>query len=414
MKKIFLILLTCIFLLSFVSLSLANDKSIKLMWWQQTEEKQERWFSEFKRFEAETGIHIEVEVPGYNDMWKKLLIVFAGKNPEYDVLYVTTGRQKQYASKGFLEPLSERIAADIDLEENYIQGWKNPLSYNGEIYALPKSIYTDIMYYNKDILKEVGVEEPPASWNELLSAAKKISNNTDFDGFVRFLNGPGPINLMIIAINGSGGKMFNEDGTAAFNGPEGIKAVKFMKELLPYMPKSALEWTNTRPSNDYFLKGNVGIFFGSQELWPMINNKEMSKVMGKVGYTIIPGDGENMRSGTRTLFEGLAISKFSKKKDLAWKFIKWATTDLKHLQNIYDVVGYLPLSKVFYESMEDPFLKTVMEQLSYPGESWQNSPNYPEIEEILRAELQSVFYDQKTPEQALNDAAEQINKLSRE
>jgi len=52
-------------------------------------------------------------------------------------------KTKQYVSKGFLEPLSERITAD--LEECYVQGWKNSLSYDGEIYTLPKSINTHML-----------------------------------------------------------------------------------------------------------------------------------------------------------------------------------------------------------------------------------------------------------------------------
>ena len=411
MKKIFLILLTCIFLLIFVSLSLANDKSIKLMWWQQEDKIAARWQAEFERFEAETGIHVEVELLGWSDMFKKLTIAFAGKSPEYDVLYTPPGELNLYASKGFLEPLNDRITAD--LEECYVQGWKDQLSYDGKIYALPKRLEPRIMFYNKEIFKEAGVEEPPVSWNEVVSIAKTISNNTDHDGFTVALNGPCPYQAMVITLNGSGGKMFTEDGAAAFNGPEGIKAVKFLKELLPYMPKSALQWDNVRLSNDYFIKGNAGITFAEASLWPTINNKEISNVVGKVGYAIIPGDGEkNMRSGTRTVMEGLAISKFSKNKDAAWEFIKWATTDLEDSQKIFDVVGYMPGLKGFYKSAENPFLETAFNQFLYPGKTWEDSTDTPEIKEIIRTELQSVFYDQKTPEQALNDAAEQVNKLS--
>ena len=409
MKKLMLVLLVCLFMIGLTSLTLAKDNSIKVMWWTSTEKLQEEWVSELKRFEAETGIHVEFELLGWGDMFKKLTIAFTGKNPEYDVIYTAPAEFSKFTSRGFLEPLNDRITADI--EEYYIQGWKDALSYDGKIYALPERVGTKIMYYNKEIFKEAGVEEPPVSWNEVVSIAKTISNNTDHDGFTFNFNGQGAYYSLAILLNGAGGKMFTEDGAAAFNGPKGIKAVKFLYELLPYMPKSALQWENSLLSNNYFIKGNVGITFAEEALWPLINNKEVSNVVGKIGYAIIPGDGENMRSGTRNVMEGLAISKFSKNKDAAWEFIKWATTDLEHSQKIFDVGGYMPGLKAFFKSTEDPFLETVLDQLSYPGEAWEDSPDIPEIKEIIRTELQSVLYDQKTPEQALNDAAKQVNKL---
>ena len=411
MKKIMLVLLVCLFMIGLTSLALTRDNSIKLMWWQDVDKVQEAWFSEFKRFEAETGIHVEVEVLGFSDMYKKLTIAFASKSPEYDVLYTVPQWLNAYASKGFLEPLNDRITAD--LEELYVQGWKDPLSYDGKIYSLPKTIGPRIVYYNKEIFKEAGVEEPPVSWNELLNIAKTISNNTDHDGFVYYFNGTGSYYLMAMLLNGSGGKMFTEDGAAAFNGPKGIKAVKFLKELFSYMPKSSLQWENTRLSNEYFLKGDAGITFAQSKLWNNINDEETSNVKGKCGYAIVPGDGEeNMRSGTRTVWEGLAISKFSKNKDAAWEFIKWATTNLEHTQKIFDVPGFVPPLKEFFKyNAENLVLKTILEQISYPGETWESYSDAPEIVEIIRTELQSVMYDQKTPEQALNDAAKQVNKL---
>lgn len=50
---------------------------------------------------------------------------------------------------------------------------------NGEIYALPEAanIINSLMFYNKDIFKEAGLDEkqPPETWSEFLAAAKKIT-----------------------------------------------------------------------------------------------------------------------------------------------------------------------------------------------------------------------------------------------
>jgi len=409
MKKIFLILLTCIFLLVSVSLASANNESIKLMFWQQHERIAAMWQAEFERFEAETGIHVEVELLGWSDMFKKLTVSFATQSPEYDVCYVPTSWLSKYAAKDFLEPLNDKITPEMD--EQYVSGWKESLSYKGKVYALPKTIGPRIMYYNKEILQEAGIEKIPTTWDELLEAAKKISNNTDYDGFTSALNGDWLYYMFVIGMNGSGGKMFTEDGAADFNGPKGQKVANFLKDLASYIPESAFEWDNTRLSNNYFVKGLAGITFAEVNLWNVANDKEASNVVGKVGYAIIPGDGVNSRSGTRTAMEGMAISSFSKNKDAAWKFIKWLTTDIKHAQNSFDVIGYLPSIKEFYETKGNPFLENVNEQLSYTGTGWDNSPDAPEIMDIMRVELQSILYGKKDVQQGLNDAAKKVNEI---
>lgn len=409
MKKTFLVLSMCIFLLIFVSSSLAIDESIKFMWWQDTDVKVAGWQAEFERFEAETGINVEVELLGWSDMFQKLTISFATENPEYDVCYVPTNWLYKYASNNYLEPLNDRITPEMS--EQYISDWKEIVSYKGKIYGLPKVVGPRIMYYNKEILQEAGIEKIPSTWDELVEAIRIISNDTDYDGFTAALNGDWLFYLFVAAMNGSDGQLFTEDGAAAFNNAKGLKAVNFLEELARYGPESAFEWENTRLSNNYFLKGYAGITFAEVNLWPSTNDEEISNVVGKVGYDIVPGDGVNARSGTRTVIESMAISSFSKNKDAAWKFIKWLTTDIEHVNNVFDVIGYLPATKEFYEIKETPFLKTINEQLSYTGVSWDNSPDAPEIMDVIMVELQSVLLGAKDAQQALNDAEKKVNAL---
>lgn len=47
--------------------------------------------------------------------------------------------------------------------------------YNDQVYGLPLSLDTMVMYYNRDILANAGVVNPPATWNEFQEAAKKIT-----------------------------------------------------------------------------------------------------------------------------------------------------------------------------------------------------------------------------------------------
>ncbi len=62
-----------------------------------------------------------------------------------------------FAKSGYLEPLD----GYIDL--NKLEDWaRRSWTHNGKVYALPLEAYTVELYYNRDLLKKIGVN-PPAS-----------------------------------------------------------------------------------------------------------------------------------------------------------------------------------------------------------------------------------------------------------
>ena len=62
-----------------------------------------------------------------------------------------------FAKSGYLEPL------DGYLDLNHLEDWaRRSWSYNGKVYGLPLEAYTVELYYNRDLMKKVGVT-PPAS-----------------------------------------------------------------------------------------------------------------------------------------------------------------------------------------------------------------------------------------------------------
>ena len=58
--------------------------------------------------------------------------------------------------------------AEFVLRANYLDVAINAVSYNGKVYALPESVNTDALYYNKSFVKTL-----PTSLNDLLTANKK-------------------------------------------------------------------------------------------------------------------------------------------------------------------------------------------------------------------------------------------------
>src|SRR5690606_23390889 len=82
-----------------------------------------------------------------------------------------------YAATGVLEPLDSYIeASDYNLED-YWPGLLESAMYDDSVYGLPRDIGLEVLYYNKDIFDEVGLEYPTEdwTWDDLLAAAEQLT-----------------------------------------------------------------------------------------------------------------------------------------------------------------------------------------------------------------------------------------------
>src|SRR6218665_3912441 len=126
-----------------------------------------------KKFEeAHPGVKVQVEpyADGYD---QKLVAAFGAGNPP-DVMYMWNFPQ-YYTS---LKPLDDLIAKDAkeinpaDIPE----GLMNTTRVDGKTYGMPSGFTTQVVFYNKDMFKAAGVEEPKDgwTWDDLRAKAAKF------------------------------------------------------------------------------------------------------------------------------------------------------------------------------------------------------------------------------------------------
>jgi multiple sugar transport system substrate-binding protein len=100
------------------------------------------------------GVHVKITWFEKNPLLAALKTALpAGQGP--DVLYVEPD-WTEYVTAGYLAPLDDLV----DWKD--IQDWARKVwVHDGKTYGLPQEAYTNEIYYNKDILKKLGVELPP-------------------------------------------------------------------------------------------------------------------------------------------------------------------------------------------------------------------------------------------------------------
>lgn len=242
----------------------------------------------------------------------QLALSSKGASP-YDLVEVYNGTLTEYASKGWLVPLDDYIAKYRDtykLDDIPDKTWKG-FSYKGKVYGIPNQINSQVLIYRKDLFAKHGIT-PPTTYDELVSAAKKLKGDSGAKYPLAMVWGAD--DALADGFHGwlttEGGSWFDGKGEPAFNSDKGVEAVERMRGLMPYMPAEALTYNNGDVMA-LMQQGQVAMTVIWASRAGSINDPDSSKVAGKVGFAPAPaGAGDGVPTGEISQ-DGFAIAKNS-------------------------------------------------------------------------------------------------------
>ncbi|HEX7002954.1 MAG TPA: extracellular solute-binding protein [Trueperaceae bacterium] len=201
-------------------------------------------------FEAWTGIDVEiVPVPDLSQTteWARTLALGEGT---YDVIDVLVGLgNPEWARNGWIVPLDDVVPEG--LRQDWLPSAVEAGTYDGELYWMPHYGQTLMLGYRSDLLEEAGFDGPPQTWDELLEVAQALTidengdGNPETFGFAFPTLGDYGLWTFKSFLKGGGGQMWNEDGTPAFLGEEGLQALEFLDGLMESgsVPEGVTEYT---------------------------------------------------------------------------------------------------------------------------------------------------------------------------
>ncbi|GAA2660429.1 extracellular solute-binding protein [Streptomyces vastus] len=160
-----------------------SDGPLTITWWDTSNATNEAptYQALVKEFEkANPDIKVDyVNVPF--DQAQNKFDTAAGAKGAPDVLRSEVGWTPAFAKKGFFLPLdgTEALADQGKFQSSLIEQAK----YDGKTYGVPLVTDTLALVYNKDLFKQAGISEPPATWDDLKKAAATIKDKTGVDGY---------------------------------------------------------------------------------------------------------------------------------------------------------------------------------------------------------------------------------------
>lgn len=276
-------------------------------------------------FTSETGISVNVQLVDMNTLLKATLV---GEGPDVAIQVANTnGAAGAVLYTGNDTPVNYGIRnAVLDLTQfddykevlaRFPEAANTQFTYDGAVYALPETITYPVMFYRKDILKEIGMEVPE-TWDDVKVAMTVLAKNQMEFGMLA--------NEQIFAslLYQNGGRYYNDDGSAS--DLDSDIAVNTFKDFCEYYTDYKLDKETS--VEERFRTGECPIIISDYTTY---NNFAVSApdIAGLWSFTQIPGtvqaDGSVDHSVAGT---GLAsmIMADTDYPDASWEFIKWWTS----------------------------------------------------------------------------------------
>ncbi|MBF4575999.1 sugar ABC transporter substrate-binding protein [Frondihabitans sp. VKM Ac-2883] len=227
--------------------------------------------AELAKFTEETGIKVNIEVIPWTNLYNKILTaVSSGDGP--DVLSIGNTWATSLQSSGAFVPFEGDALKAIGGKDKFVAssyatgGAEGKAPTSVPLYGLSYS-----MYYNTKMFKAAGIDTPPATWDEFVADAKKLTKDTDGDGQidqwgVTMAGSSVSNNAHQAFVRGlqNGGALYDADGKPTFASDGEVKGIKQWVDLIgadKVVNPSDAESVNGSDMAATFADGKAAMFF---------------------------------------------------------------------------------------------------------------------------------------------------------
>lgn len=378
-----------------------------------------------KLYTEETGTQIQFDVFSYDDIYEQFM---KAENSDYYDIFRMDVTWLPLLSERILVPLDD-MTPDIDeVYKEYIPALIDKYSrVHGKAYALPITPSTQLLFYRKDLFENTVIKR---LYSEKYKAELKIPKTfEEYNKIAEFFATSDRLeehyfsnltlgNLGVTATEfltrlfSHKNHLYGKDGMVVINDTAGVKALEELLTAKQYTDKKVVHWWKTSAKD--FADGKLVMMINFSNYASEILGAG-SKVVGNIGVAMVPGKNPIYGGGT------VGISKNSRRKEDAFAFIKWITTEpaasgmaalgsvspCAKTYNKYDIIDVFP----WLELSKDCFSKSHTRRI--PADS---DKAFDEIKflNIVGMAVENVLMGFLPVEESLNRAQklidEEINK----
>ena len=347
--------------------------------------------AEFEK--ANPDIKVKRTTFAFADLSKSILQGSVGGQVP-DVAVVDVVDNQNFASLGMLKDLSN----DGINKSDFFEGPWSSVVYEGKTYGIPLNSNNLALYYNKQMLKDAGVEVP-TDWASLKDVAKKTTKG-DVKGIAISAVKSESATFQVLPFVWQTGGDLKDYATS------GATALAYLRGLIDdgSMSEAVTNYTQEDARTQFITGKSAMMINGPWELATLTKDAQFD-------WDVAPLP-KDKRAATSMGGENVVVMNGAKQSDAAVKLAKYLTSaegakiycdGSGQLSSRPDLQGKLKLSN-------DPKLKVFEDQLQY-AHARANGKDYPKISEAIQLSMQEALTGASTPEAAAKKAADTINPL---
>lgn len=301
---------------------------------------------------------------------------------------------------------------------------------NDQIYGLPLSVDSMVMYYNRALLDQARLSQPPATWNDVKNAVKALTiQNTDGTILQAGINLGGSANnnrapdILALLMLQTGTQMAGPEVGALFHErvsvdgqpfSPGADALRFYTDFAR-PTKEVYTWSANLPeAQELFASGRLGLFLGYAYQLPYLKAQGPKVDIGIAPVPHLNTDATD--AGRKQVnfanYWVAAVAKQAKNPSVAWDAVLFATDPAQAVPYLNRVKRPPALRSLIAQYQSHPDLAIFANQL-FTAQTWYRGINPAGMETAFRGMIDSVVDGTRTLEDAISFGAEQVNQTYR-
>jgi len=368
---------------------------------------------------SQDKIEVKYSYQPWGDIWTKSLSSITAGNPP-DVIVQDINSVAQRAEAQQATNLSEYIEEGFS-DEFYPQLW-DTVEYEGDAYAVPFNTDTQVIFYNKTLLKEAGISEEqlPQTWEELETVARKldVKNGDDFEriGFYPLWN----LGADVWALNADDGvSWFDKDENVKIDTDNKVEALEWILDWQEYYGQDTINRLEAEFGSgvaDPFISGLVAM--RAQNINYYSSLAENAPDDFEFGVIQIPE--KESGSGHWSWGGGfvLEVPYGAKDPEASYEFIKYLSTpevQEKFGEKSFDIMANRTANEnlvnndnldengqMIYQMADENFANTVITPVPLTA---------PDFSSLVNEQIDQIMLGSKTPAEGLADAQKAVEDL---
>lgn len=358
-------------------------------------------------FEAQNpGIQVEIISTPFGVFQERLFVSLRSGDPP-DVGYIAARWLQELREGEFLLDMSD-VMANLP-REDWIEATFYGVDTGDAIYAIADRVDPWVIYYNKDLFAQAGVQQCPETLDDFVEAGERITGGGVYGFGLVGAKHATQLGQFANFLWAHHGHFVEEDGrTPVINTPESVAALQFYTDLLN-------EYEIVQPSAVADSRDEVRQLFFTNQVAMMIDGPWAQGTIRELapdidwGVCKIPqlaGTPRNsvLSGWSYTIFAGTEYP------DEAKRFVEFMLQPEHMAEGVVTLPARFSAQEMVRFQTDDwaPFVDAAQY-----GSPELSSPIYSDIADIVGDMIQEVLLGVKTAQQAADDAAARIERVRR-